>query len=505
MLCIALIFTAYGYSSQGRERPPEYNEIIKATKIEDLNARIKELERIKTKYPNSRYIRLIDSRIKSAKIGLCTTVDPILELQKSRIQAAEGINRIYAYYSLSLGILRHKNVKQFEKKKVTQAVLDYVKQGMKLSKDQDFIDKIPENRKNYIKMYSSYLYLVEATAYLNEGSPEKSMEALKNYKENEGELNKAYHYVLASTYENSGKIKEAFESYFEAAFEKYEDSLEKAKELYRKLYGSLEGFEIKLEAKQRELPFHPEHFKPEEKWQGKTVLAELFTGSECPPCVAADLGFDGLIDAYDSKYLVILEYHLPIPRPDPIMNQATKKRAEYYGVNGTPSTFFDGEKKLGGGGGRARAEVKFNQYASEINSRAYEKPEVTLKVSAKFKGDDVQVEYSADKKIDNVNYNIALVQNEEKYAGSNGIVFHKQVVREFITVESSSGKSLKVSINIQEAEKAGEKRLADHEKEMSFQFKEKHFKIDRSDLQIVFFVQDKESKKVYNATVCDVK
>jgi hypothetical protein len=135
----------------------------------------------------------------------------------------------------------------------------------------------------------------------------------------------------------------------------------------------------------------------------------------------------------------------------------------------------------------------------------YEKPEVTLKVSAKLKGDDVQVEYSADKKIDNVDFNIALVQNEEKYAGSNGIVFHKLVVREFITVESSSGKSLKASINIQEAEKAGEKRLADYEKEISFQFKEKHFKIDRSDLKIVFFVQDKESKKVYNAAVCDVK
>jgi thiol-disulfide isomerase/thioredoxin len=409
------------------------------------------------------------------------------------------------YYRLGLDILRHRNVKQFEKKKVTQAVLDYVKQGMRLSKDPEFLDKIPENRKNYFKTYSPSLYLVAAMAYLNEESPEKSMEELKSYNENEGVHDKTYHYVLASTLENLGNTKEAFESYLDAAADNFEDSLEKAKELYSKLNGSPEGFETMLEAKLRELPFHPEHFKPEEKWQGKTVLAELFTGSECPPCVAADLGFDGLIDAYDSKYLVILEYHLPIPRPDPIMNEATNKRAEYYGANSTPSTFFDGEKKRGGGGGRDRAELKFNQYTSEINSRVYEKPEVTLKVSAKLKGDDVQVEYSADKKIDNVDFNIALVQNEEKYAGSNGIVFHKLVVREFITVESSSGKSLKASINIQEAEKAGEKRLADYEKEISFQFKEKHFKIDRSDLKIVFFVQDKESKKVYNAAVCDVK
>jgi tetratricopeptide (TPR) repeat protein len=280
MLCIALIFTAYGYSQQKRERPPEYNEIVKARQIEDLNARIKELERIKAKYPNSRYIQSIDNQIMSAKIGLCTDVDSVLELQKSRIQEAEGMSRYFMYYRLGLDILRHRNVKQFEKKKVTKAVLDYVKQGMKLSEDPEFLDKIPENRKNYFKTYSPSLYLVAAMAYLNEENPEKSMEALKSYKENEGVVDKTYHYVLASTHENLGKIKEAFESYLEAAADNYEDSLEKAKELYSKLYGSLEGFETMLETKLRELPFHPEHFKPEEKWQGKTILKRtlrLFT------------------------------------------------------------------------------------------------------------------------------------------------------------------------------------------------------------------------------------
>jgi thiol-disulfide isomerase/thioredoxin len=44
------------------------------------------------------------------------------------------------------------------------------------------------------------------------------------------------------------------------------------------------------------------------------VLAELFTGSECPPCVGADLAFDGLVEAVPAKYLAVLVYHLPIPR-----------------------------------------------------------------------------------------------------------------------------------------------------------------------------------------------
>ncbi|MFC2167821.1 hypothetical protein ACFLRW_02470 [Acidobacteriota bacterium] len=72
-----------------------------------------------------------------------------------------------------------------------------------------------------------------------------------------------------------------------------------------------------------------------------------------------------------------------------------------------------------------------------------------------------------------------------------------------MNVEASSSST--VEFDITKAEKAGEDHLADYEKENSFQFKEKHFRIDPSDLQVVFFVQDKETKKVLNAVVADVK
>ena len=38
-----------------------------------------------------------------------------------------------------------------------------------------------------------------------------------------------------------------------------------------------------LEAKLKALPFQPDAFKAPADWKGKAVLAELFTGSECPP------------------------------------------------------------------------------------------------------------------------------------------------------------------------------------------------------------------------------
>lgn len=489
--------------SKERERPPEFSELRAAMRIEDLDARIKEMEVLKAKYPESQYMSTMEGSILGAKIDLSTSVEAILALQKPSLESAEGLNKLYSHYSFSLDILDHDKLEQFDSKKVTQAVADYAQKGLMLSEDQKYLETITEKQLPRLKSYIPMLYLASARAYLNEDSPEKSNETLKGYLEKEGSKDKTFHYYQALTHEKLGNANEAYANYFEAAAENYKDSQEKAKELYNKVNGSLEGFEAKLEAKLRQLPFHPEHFTPEEEWSGKAVLVELFTGSECPPCVAADLGFDGLIDSYDTKYVAILEYHLHIPRPDPMTHPASLKRAEFYGARSTPSTFFDGENKPGGGGGRSRSEVKYDEYADEINSRLYAEPVVQLKLEAVLDGNIVKVKYESDKVLDNADFNIALVQMEEKYAGVNGIVFHKLVVRDFLNVEASL--SNQASFDIAKAEDAGELHLADYEKEKSFQFKEKHFKINASELRVVFFIQDKETKEVFNAVVADVK
>src|SRR5262249_18414754 len=43
----------------------------------------------------------------------------------------------------------------------------------------------------------------------------------------------------------------------------------------------------------KNLPFTPEK-QPARKGKGRAVVVELFTGAQCPPCVAADMAFDGL-------------------------------------------------------------------------------------------------------------------------------------------------------------------------------------------------------------------
>ena len=77
----------------------------------------------------------------------------------------------------------------------------------------------------------------------------------------------------------------------------------------------------------------------------RVVLLELFTGAECGPCVAADLGFDALIESYRPSELIALEYHLHIPRPDPLTAPDGVARAAYYDVLSTPSTLFNGKRR----------------------------------------------------------------------------------------------------------------------------------------------------------------
>src|SRR5262249_1815173 len=116
------------------------------------------------------------------------------------------------------------------------------------------------------------------------------------------------------------------------------------------------------------------NFKPtayegrKSKSNDRVALMELFTGAECPPCVAADVGFDGLIKTYKPTDVVLLQYHLHIPGPDPLTNADTEARAKYYPeLRGTPSTFFNGKAEYGGGGPMANSENKYKEYRSVID------------------------------------------------------------------------------------------------------------------------------------------
>jgi len=503
-LGLALFLAALWAAPAGQQAPPESREIQAARRIEDLALRIKELERIKAAYPQSRLMTTIERNLLDAKVALCETVEEVDLLQRPLLGQGSGFDRLDAYYYACDRVLDHRNIDRFDRARVTAIIESYVADYLKAAADPAVTGEIPEEQKRFIASYTSSLLLFEAQARLLQGRAGDALKTLQKYRDLGGPPDAAFAYYSAEAFAIQGKRDEALEGYFTAAVDNFKDSDAKARDYYAKVKGSLEGFDARLEAKWRELPYDIGPLFRNEAWNGKTVLAELFTGSECPPCVAADLGFDGLLEAFGARDLAVLEYHLPIPGPDPLMNPATRARQDYYGISSTPTAFFDGVGKSSGGGGKDRAELKYKEYRGAVESRASGAPAVALKIAAVRSGGKVTVDCAVDPPVPGAACSLALVEKEVRYRGSNGIVFHKMVVRDLAALDIK-GRTASFSFELAEVEKRAAGHLEDFEKERSFRFKEKKSAIDPSRLAVVLFVQEAGTKTVLNAAYADVK
>lgn len=254
-----------------------------------------------------------------------------------------------------------------------------------------------------------------------------------------------------------------------------------------------------------ELPFTVQPYRTGPEWKGRTVLVELFSGSECPPCAAADLGIDGLLEAFEPKALAVLVYHVPIPRPDPMMNPASLSRAGRYGINSAPTIFFDGSAGPRGGGPKAYGERLYEAYKEEVLRRINTSPALKLGLSAALKGDDVVVSYTLDKIPSGAELHFALVQEKEEYAGYNGILHHPMVVKEVVTLDPPQKTAGSLTINVTAAEAAAVKFLSDFEQSRGFTFSAKRAAIRSSGLRVVLIVQDRLSGEVLNSASAKVK
>ncbi len=298
--------------------------------------------------------------------------------------------------------------------------------------------------------------------------------------------------LLATALKNSGQVEEF------AKLDKKLDKLEQeAYEEHRK-----HGFDFQVKPYKRA-------FKKDSR-----VLVELFTGAQCPPCVAADVAFDALGKSYSSKDVVLLQYHLHIPGPDPLTNETAEDRQEYYGdeVRGTPSIFFNGMAKAGGGGPKSAAGRKFAQYKQVINPMLREDAPATIKAQAKKDGSkvNINVQVSDLKKMgEKVRLRIALVEDWARYAGRNGLTFHHHVVRDFpggVEGFPLKDKSFKksLSVNLEQLRKEISKYLDDFAA-INGSFINGQPRLRLKDLRVVAFVQDDESKEVLQAVEVPVK
>jgi hypothetical protein len=257
----------------------------------------------------------------------------------------------------------------------------------------------------------------------------------------------------------------------------------------------------------------------------RVVLLELFTGAQCPPCVAADVAFDALNESYKPSELVTLQYHLHIPGPDPLTNPSTSARAEYYtDLRGTPAAYFNGRQLQGGGGGMPQSKAKYDEYRENVETALDQKKRATIDLHVERTGDDVKITASAranagdgqektDKSGDSgakdgVKLRIALAEEEIKYVGGNKLRFHHHVVRAMPggpAGKSLSGGQAKLELTV---------NLADLRKELdgylnkfvseNGSFPSPRPPIALRKLTVVAFVQDDGTKAVLHAVSAPV-
>jgi hypothetical protein len=264
-------------------------------------------------------------------------------------------------------------------------------------------------------------------------------------------------------------------------------------------------------------PLKAEAFAGRKGSSDRAVVMELFTGAQCPPCVAADVAFDALAKAYKPSELILLQYHLHIPGPDPLTNADSEARMDMYRkqfpeqIRGTPSTAFNGKPQAGGGGALRDAERKLTEYRGIIDSALEEPAGAKVKTTATSSGDKINVKVDvSDLREDAANLRlcVALLEENVRYVGSNKLRFHHFVVRALPTGAEgvalpAKGQPFTTSIDLKELRDKLTKYLDDYG-ENTRPFPNSDRPMVFQNLRVVAFLQDATTKEIVQGAVADV-
>ncbi len=256
-----------------------------------------------------------------------------------------------------------------------------------------------------------------------------------------------------------------------------------------------------------------EKFNGRKGKSNRAVLVELFTGAECPPCVAADVAFDALEQTYQPSDVVLMEYHLHVPGPDPLTNPDTMARAQVYGrkLEGTPTLFFNGKAGASGGGPLQAGRKKYAEFREVIEPLLEKPAEANINLTATRSGNTINAKVSLSevaKTGESVRLRLFLVEDHVRYAGGNGQRYHHCVVR--ASLGGANGiavtkKSLdhEAKINLDELRAKLNQYLDDYAKEEEFPKAERPMSL--KNLRVVAFVENDDTSEVMQAAQVEVK
>jgi thiol-disulfide isomerase/thioredoxin len=507
------------------ETPPDSKAYQEANKIADPEKKIEALEKFKHDFPESQMQDAADESILSTLVKKLPDQTARIRRQAAGMYAhAKEKDKGYTAYNIAdeflSGNVLLKDAEGYARKGVDSMLLStylkeqldgYEKRKQKAPSSEELQGRFKQSRASRLAVYGQVeLKLGHAAkakklleeSYAGNANNGTVLSALGVMASKTGDETKALDYLIPARL--SGRAsKEAGEA-FEAIYKKQHS-------------GSLEGVEAMLDSEYRKRypnPVKIETYKPGEKRSDRVVLAEVFTGSGCPPCTGADLAFDAAMERYAHKDLAVLMFHQHIPRPDPMTNPDTVARAKSYEVGGVPTFVIDG-KKASGGGPREYARTVYERFNKDIESDLEKPAEAHITIGAWLKDKTVGVNAAVRGvagETKDVKVQIALVEKEQRFNGENGIRFHPMVVRAMAGKDGAgfayAGERYEQKFDLDEISKAIKTHLDDYEAKghrgEPFTFLEKKYQINPNDLAVVVFVQDDKTKHVLQAAYVEL-
>jgi protein-disulfide isomerase len=260
-------------------------------------------------------------------------------------------------------------------------------------------------------------------------------------------------------------------------------------------------------------PFKPETYEGRKEKSDRAVVLELFTGAQCPPCVASDVAFDALEKTYKPTDVVLVQYHLHIPGADPMTNATTEARARYYSVSSTPSTFFNGERNASGGGAIAQAQRKYTQFRGILDDLLEKPSGAGLKLGAALQGDTITVKADVSKLADpsdDKKLRFVLVEETVRFIGNNKLRYHHMVVRAMpggvdgIALTKADGEH-SARVNLSELRQELTAYLDDYAVNgRRAPFPQPERPLALKGLKAIALVQDDKTKEILQAAIIDV-
>lgn len=537
LVIVYLILSLSTVNAQHSVAKPGENEAYRgALKIDDPLKRIEAMEKFTTDFPESVFAPEFKNRILDSLIEVMPGQKERIFAQSSKIiDATPDAVKSGAYNSiagkyLAAGILLDEALALSNK---SLALLDEQKyfDYQKKSYEESNKNKLPDERspaptnedlgRNFRNLRAACLSTL-GRIHLKKGNQTEGEKILReSYAINPNSAPTAA--VLAELAEKSGDKKAAVEYLSTSALTgrmKAEDR-RRFESLYRQIHNnSLDGLNEMLDAKYKKNlpnPLKIEPYNPSSARTNRVVLGEVFTGSGCPSCVAADLAFEGVLGRYQAKDVAILLYHVNIPLPDPMVNPSTLARAKFYGIEGAPTYGIDGTGRDLRGGARSATQAIYDRLNSVIEKRLEAPAEAKIELSYTTSGTAIAVKAvvsNVKSPSGSLKLQIALVEKELTYSGENGLRFHPMVVRSLagpnaggFAVDAAASTYIEHTFDLAKIS-AENKTYIDafiarspevNPQKLEAVFYESKHEMNVPNLSLVAFVQDENSKKILQA------